>query len=135
MVANSQAPRSLAWSQLPVCPLPSPHPRAHFPPKGHLFTHYLHTDDINMPAASVRHKNDCHTRLKRTNSGLSSESIMRRRTSENKKSSAMSAIFQLKVNVSKLCQRKMTDNCLVYLDMTERRHAKYCNSYKIKKTD
>ncbi len=45
----------------------------------------------------------------------------------------MSAIFQLKVNVSQLCQRKKTGNCLVYLEMTERRHAK--QRLKIKKTD
>ncbi len=37
MVVNPHPPWSLACSQLPLCPLLPPHPRTHFPPKGHLF--------------------------------------------------------------------------------------------------
>ncbi len=52
MVANSYPLRSLAWSQLPLCPLHLPHPSHPFPSKKDI---NLHTDDINMPAASVGH--------------------------------------------------------------------------------
>ncbi len=38
MVANPHRLWSLAWSQLPLCPLPSPHPGTHFMQIGHLFT-------------------------------------------------------------------------------------------------
>jgi hypothetical protein len=79
---SSQVPSLEPTACMPLALRSPPRP---LPPKGHLFTHYLYTDDINMPPASVRHKNDCHTRLKQTKSGLASESIMRRRTSENKK--------------------------------------------------
>ncbi len=49
MVANPHCPWSLAWSQLPLCPLPSPHPGTHFMPIGHLFT-FIYTHLLILAA-------------------------------------------------------------------------------------
>ncbi len=58
MVANSHPLRSLAWSQLSCTPCSSITPPCPTPtPASHKKDIYLHADDINMPATSVRHSN------------------------------------------------------------------------------
>jgi hypothetical protein len=52
MVANFHPLSSIALSQLPLRPLPFPHPPHLLLAKKDV---YLHTNDIKMPAASVRH--------------------------------------------------------------------------------
>jgi hypothetical protein len=52
IVANSHPLRSLTSNQLPLCPLPFPHPPA---PASRKKDIYLHTYDINMPATPFGH--------------------------------------------------------------------------------
>ncbi len=42
MVANPHPPWSLTWSQIPLCPMPSPNPAPTFPLTGRLFTYRWH---------------------------------------------------------------------------------------------